>query len=209
MLHVSTCAHRPGAAARVAHTLVALLICIAAPGCSREGIEEHRVSKGVERTPEAVPDAAQSVVPASQPDISDFPVPSQWRLDPEPRPMRIATYVVPDVDGDVEVALTSFPGHVGGELANLNRWRSQMGLEPLDAQGLEGTIVRFDSPATGYEARIEGVDRVMLAAGVYDAAHDRTWFVRAVMTHAAADRIAPELFKFARTMLTPVAEEEE
>lgn len=130
-------------------------------------------------------------------------VPEGWVLDPEPRRMRLATYVVSDESGDVEVAVTRFPGRVGGELANVNRWRGQMGLEPVDEAGLEGVIERFGAEGfDGYETRLESGSGVMLASAVYEAARDQTYFVRATVDDAAAaDRIGPGVFGMARSIM--------
>ncbi|TMB35869.1 MAG: hypothetical protein E6J61_01015, partial [Deltaproteobacteria bacterium] len=38
----------------------------------------------------------------------------------------------PAVAGHVEVSLTVLPGMAGGDLANVNRWRGQLGLSAID-----------------------------------------------------------------------------
>ncbi len=116
--------------------------------------------------------------------------------------MRLATYLAPDPGGTVEVALSRFDGRVGGELANMTRWRRQMGLPPIEADELESAITRYSAPGfEGYEARIESPSGVMLAAGVYETAIDATWFVRATVTDpGAADRLQAEVFGVARSI---------
>ncbi|MFG0242376.1 MAG: hypothetical protein ACF8R9_06280 [Phycisphaerales bacterium JB054] len=181
------------------------LFAAAMLGCERREIEEHTVAKGVERVPEAPP---ESPVAAGQPGADaeaasrPWTVPDGWTEDTEPRPMRLATYLAPDADGAVEVAVTRFAGRVGGELANINRWRGQMGLPALDEAGLEAAIVRFASSGyDGYQTRIESAGGVMLAAGVYDEAIDQTWFLRATLADAAsADRLESDLFAMARSI---------
>jgi hypothetical protein len=45
---------------------------------------------------------------------------------------RYATIAVTGADGSKgELAVTHFPGDVGGDLANVNRWRGQIGLPPI------------------------------------------------------------------------------
>jgi hypothetical protein len=55
-------------------------------------------------------------------------------------PPRLATLT----DGTAEIAISAFPGNVGGTLMNVNRWRAQLGLEPLasesDAEAAMGTV---------------------------------------------------------------------
>lgn len=117
--------------------------------------------------------------------------------------MRLTTYFAPDPAGPVEIAVTRFGGRVGGELANVNRWRGQIGLEPIGEDELESAISRFAATGfEGYEARIETPSGVMLAAGVYETNTDQTWFVRATMADpSVADRIQAHLFEMARSIM--------
>jgi hypothetical protein len=185
-----------------------MLVVLLASACDDAVIEEHRVPQGVERMPEVPveppPDAGDPLDAMA----SRWVVPSTWTPDLEPRPMRVATYLAADESGDVEVAITRFPGRVGGELANLNRWRGQMGLPSIEEPQLEASVTRFDMAGfKGYQTRIESDAGVMLAAGVYDRAADHTWFVRATVPNVAvADRLEGDLFSFARSMAGPQGE---
>jgi hypothetical protein len=55
--------------------------------------------------------------------------PAGWSMGPA-APMRLATLT----DGTAEIAISAFPGDVGGTLMNVNRWRQQLGLPPLASQ---------------------------------------------------------------------------
>jgi hypothetical protein len=56
--------------------------------------------------------------------------------------MRKASFVVQEADGaKVDISVTSFSGESGGLLANINRWRAQLGLDAVDAEQLESTTV--------------------------------------------------------------------
>lgn len=77
--------------------------------------------------------------------------------------MRRASFVAKGADGQTaDIAVTVFPGDVGGLVANINRWRGQLGLGPiapdeissitsnLDVNGTKATAVDFEggtSPA--------------------------------------------------------------
>ncbi len=50
--------------------------------------------------------------------------------------MRVANFTLPSVPG-AECYLTVLPGDGGGVLANVNRWRGQMSLEPIDQAALD------------------------------------------------------------------------
>ncbi len=173
--------------------------------CERRGVEERTVDKGVENVPERqTPAPPASAAPGEGEAGSDWPwtVPAEWAEDTAPRQMRLATYMVPDPAGDVEVAMSRFGGRVGGELANINRWRGQMGLPPIGEGELEDAIDRFRAPGfEGYEARIESATGVMLASGVYEEAIDQTWFVRTTLSGPeVADRVGAEVFGVARSI---------
>ena len=60
--------------------------------------------------------------------------PEGWSPAPSPSSMRVVTFSI-GVPGECYV--TALRGAAGGETANLQRWRKQLGLEPLDAAGLE------------------------------------------------------------------------
>ncbi len=61
------------------------------------------------------------------------PLPAGWSVGPE-NSMRKATWIVSGPNGSkAEIAVTVFPGSVGGLTANVNRWRGQIGLPPAGA----------------------------------------------------------------------------
>ena len=200
--------HHPGQYQKDVATIASIAACLFASamlGCERRGIEERTVDKGVERAPDASTNSsATSPQPATPVDSEAWPwtVPAGWTEDPEPRPMRLTTYLAPAPGGPVEVAVTRFGGRVGGELANINRWRGQMGMPPIGEADLEGAIVRFSSSGyDGYQTRLDSPDGVMLAAGIYEESIDQTWFVRATVANAeAADQIEADLFTMARSI---------
>lgn len=181
---------------------VILWAVVVTGGCEDSGIREETVPKGVERLPEApAGPKVDSGGPVEGLDAG-WAVREHWTLDREPRTMRVATFLVPDASGDVEVAITRFQGRVGGELANINRWRGQLGLAAIETANLDESLTRFESPGfAGYHTRIESDAGVMLASGVYDHAADHTWFVRATVPDAAAaDRLEYDLIDLARSM---------
>lgn len=54
---------------------------------------------------------------------------------------RYATIAVTATDGSTgEVAVTHFPGDVGGDLANVNRWRAQIGMQPIGQAALTSEV---------------------------------------------------------------------
>lgn len=172
-------------------------------GCEEAVIEEHAVPKGVE----VVDEPAQST-PAPAPDASSvgarpWTVPADWKPVDEQRPMRLATYAAETELGVVEVAISRFPGDVGGMLANVNRWRGQVGLAPAEEADLAGMMDRFETPGfVGHTMRLEGAEQHILAASIYETDEDRTWFVRVTTDPAKADAVESDVFAFSRTFGT-------
>ncbi|MEN0020711.1 MAG: hypothetical protein AAF747_07505 [Planctomycetota bacterium] len=203
--------YRPEPASRMPTARRCKTICLFAAtslamiaGCEQRTTQDE-ASPSLVELPSTEPTAADSApAPTAEAELSDRPwlVPEGWTEDAAPRPMRVTTYIVPDASGSIEVGVTRFGGRVGGDLANINRWRGQMGLPPVDEQSLESVIERFSAPGfDGYQARIESESSIMLVAGVYDESIDQMWFVRATAPDAAAaDRVQPALFSMARSI---------
>lgn len=107
-------------------------------------------------------------------------VPAEWKDKPGSA-MRKGSYAVPGPGGDADLAITAFPGDVGGDLANVNRWRGQLALPPIAAGELEQALERFS--ANGLEFAVvdlaqpagEKSQRMLGAIVPHDGA---TWFFK-------------------------------
>ena len=67
-------------------------------------------------------------------------IPSHW-VKSEASSVRLASYEVTDVNGStLDFSVTSFPGDVGGILANVNRWLGQIGIDSVEQDGLKKYI---------------------------------------------------------------------
>ncbi|MEO7797405.1 MAG: hypothetical protein ABIY47_06725 [Opitutaceae bacterium] len=85
--------------------------------------------------------AAATVPTADGPGLT-WTAPAPWKLKPA-APMRKATYGIPgDGGAEAELTITAFPNDVGGEAANLNRWRSQVKLPPAAEAELASQVTR-------------------------------------------------------------------
>ena len=59
--------------------------------------------------------------------------------------MRRGSYQVMGEDNKmVDIAVTTFPGDVGGMLANINRWRGQIGLGPITAGMVDAVVEKLE-----------------------------------------------------------------
>ena len=69
--------------------------------------------------------------------------PEHWKTK-QGSAMRKGTYVATGDGGEAELAITAFPGNVGGDLANLNRWRGQIKLPPVSEAEFESNVQRLE-----------------------------------------------------------------
>jgi hypothetical protein len=93
--------------------------------------------------------------------------------------MRFAT-LKPPVPGKVDASVVVLPGPAGGELANVNRWRGQIGLPALDDAGLTASrkVLRTKAgPLKVYDFTSDGKPRSRLVAGLAES-RGETWFVK-------------------------------
>jgi hypothetical protein len=93
--------------------------------------------------------------------------------------MRFAT-LKPPVGGKVDASVVVLPGPAGGELANVNRWRGQIGLPAIDEASLARArkLMKTQAgPLKVYDFTSEGAPRSRVVAGLTEAAGS-TWFVK-------------------------------
>jgi hypothetical protein len=104
--------------------------------------------------------------------------------------------------GGAEVAITAFPGDVGGVLANVNRWRGQAGLDPVDEAGLAAVTTPLDS--NGFHILVAdasgGAQSIVAAIVPWNGG---TWFFKLT---GPADQVAkarPGFLEFLKTVHAP------
>ena len=131
------------------------------------------------------PVTAESPPPFSPPPAPVMPtpewkVPEGWEEQPSSGP-RVATFAIKgEGEAALDVSVTSFPGSMGGPLANLNRWRGQIGLAAIDVpiELLEYVVEREVDGRPAHLVELSNGDRGMLAVMILD--EERSWFVKAL-----------------------------
>ncbi len=77
--------------------------------------------------------------------VLTWKAPTEWA----PKPlgaMRKGSFAIPGEGGALaDLSITSFPGAVGGDLANVNRWRGQLGLIPITGAELADAVLRINA----------------------------------------------------------------
>jgi hypothetical protein len=118
--------------------------------------------------------------------------------------MRKGSYsIVGDGGAVAELAITAFPGDVGGTVANVNRWRGQLGLAALhdaavsdmlthvEVNNLSVTWVDFANPGAAPPQRIVGA---MIPFG------GATWFFKLMGPEAVVAHAKPAFLEFLQTV---------
>lgn len=112
-------------------------------------------------------------------------VPTGWQEQP-PTSMRVATFSVAGQDGaKADVSVIKLAGTAGGLLGNVNRWRSQVGLEPVDDAKLGEVVTTREAGGSKItyadmsgRSVESGESARLLAAAVPQAGS--TWFYKMV-----------------------------
>ncbi|OGS39731.1 MAG: hypothetical protein A2506_11520 [Elusimicrobia bacterium RIFOXYD12_FULL_66_9] len=105
--------------------------------------------------------------------------PAGWKEAPG-NGIRLATFTPPQDPGKSEATVVALPGDAGGELANVNRWRGQIGLTPIDA-GLMAEArksVRSNLGAvTVYDFTGEGTKKSRMVVGMIKV-EETSWYFK-------------------------------
>ena len=136
-------------------------------------------------------------------------IPAGWQEAP-PSQMLLAKFVVGGKEGQAEVTVSAFPGDTGGLLANVNRWRGQVGLGPVDEAGMEQQVTRLDVAGgdamlvdmSGTSAKTGKTARLI---GIIWPREGQTWFYKLMGDPAVAEREKAAFVKFVQSARYPNA----
>jgi hypothetical protein len=164
---------------------------------------------------------SQPELPAGHPPIAAIPamaaethgagkaqwqVPANWDEEP-PTQMLLAKFSAHDGDAKADITVSSFPGDVGGLLANVNRWRRQANFPAIDEAQLpdavkrirvgsgEGTLVELENP--------DGKSASLI--GVAVPHNGQTWFFKMFGNPKLVAREKDSFLKFVQNVRLPDA----
>ena len=131
--------------------------------------------------------------------LPDWQVPSGWKAA-GPKPMRLASFDIPDAAGNGDVSISKLNGDGGGLLANVNRWRGQVGLAPLEASALaaNSTALTTAGGDRGTWVELKGTDKTILGAIV--ARDGVSWFFKMTAPSSVAVQNREAFGKFVRSV---------
>jgi hypothetical protein len=180
-------------------------------GCGKEEPTYYEV-KEVQESPEAeTMEATHSHAEAPPAEESSmglaYSLPEGWSETAPGRMVMTAFQAGTPPEAVADVAISAFPGDVGGQLANVNRWRRQVGLGPVAEEALQGFITNlqvggldaWQVDLTGPEG--QGPDGTTARVVVTAVAHGgQTWFVKMTGTDGAVEAQLPRYQAFVQSL---------
>ena len=159
-------------------------------------VSKSATTATVATTPAPMPASPGLVAQTSGIGQPTFPKPpSNWTAQ-DPGAMRKGSWKV-NVDGaTAELAVTAFPGDVGGRMANINRWRSQLGLPPADAEMYDAIALVNVGESRGEMIRIQSTDGARSTLAVTVQKNGVSWFLKLTGETKAIDATTKDLTTF-------------
>lgn len=174
------------------------IICIALlAGCGKEEIKVYSVPKETAHKP------MMAAIQSEQPDVPVNSAPIQWKTPSDwkelpPNSIRIGNFSVEGKKGKkAEVAITSFPGSVGTELDNWNRWRRELGLGPTEENEIASTDTTVGTAAAKLYNISSDTAQTIVAALSRDGA---SWFFKLRGDKEVVSNARPTFIEFLKTI---------
>ena len=214
---------------------LALAACVVSAGCKKDKVEVYQVSREqpqaampnqtpplLSPTP-AAPPAMQGTMPAPDPGampagmIPESPQGSpsevQWKLpagwtEQPASGMRLGSFSYLGKNGQkADISVIPLAGDVGGELANINRWREQLNLGPISEKELPTYRKQLDfgGHSMGYvdlvsqQPLIEAKFKKRIVAATY-VMTGRTWFFKMVGDNDTIEAAIPGFKQFLKSL---------
>ena len=151
----------------------------------RQFLETLEIGKGVATTATSTNAPTPRPIEAPGKAPLQYALPAGWQEQPLSS-MRVASFKVSGQNGkEADVSVVSLPGVAGGDLANVNRWRDQLKLSPIDADALVQSTEHIK--ANGHDFLVvdlvseslisEQHDKVRILAAILNE-NEHSWFVK-------------------------------
>ena len=188
--------------------LLAFLKSVSFPEAAAPSSRPSRfVSTNVKRVPSGQSSGVEAADDSSAKPTWD--VPAVWQETPAGQPL-LARFEISGSEGKAEVTVSAFPGAAGGLLANMNRWRGQIGLKAVSQAEAEKLVTSLDvmggkamlmdmngqNPGTGQKVRL--ITAIVPREG-------QTWFYKLMGDPAVAEREKAAFVKFVQSVRYPNA----
>jgi hypothetical protein len=185
-----------------------MLLAVALAGCGRDNVKVYRLSNDDSSSAAPPPNTTATTPPtsdqnennAAQPQLH-WTLPAGW-TEVAPGEMSIASFKVQGQNSvEADVTVVPLPGMAGGDTANVNRWRGQVGLSAATADELQkvGEMVQVgDQPATLYDIAGSGNSKRIL--GVIQQRNGTTWFFKMMGDANLVKQQKPQFTAFLKSL---------
>jgi hypothetical protein len=198
--------------------LAAAALLMFAIGCSRDGVKVYKVdsSDTVTTAPPPVAATTPSGMPTTMPDGLPTPdnsglpklkytLPDGWK-EKALTTMRVASFDISENGKTVDVSVVPLGAMSGGDTANVNRWRGQVGQSPMDDATLKQStesVQIADKPAdlydiTGTNPGSGDEERII---GAILHTDDATWYFKMMGDSALAEKNKPAFIAFLKSVV--------
>ncbi len=188
---------------------LAVALVVLSTGCGRDGVKVYHVDSSDTTTPTPPPAVAPAAMPASMPDglapdnsgqpSLQYTLPAGWEKK-APTQMRVASFGVSQDGKQADVSVIPMGGMAGGDLANVNRWRGQVGLAPVDedaVQKMTKKVVIAGQDADLFDIAGAGSDRIIASVLHRD---DTAWFFKITGDSALVEAQKPAFVAFLKSV---------
>jgi hypothetical protein len=178
-------------------------------GCDRNEIKVYRVEKeSVQEPVAAAPSMSmeKGLPPPSTVEKLEWTAPSHWEQKPASN-MRYASFSVTGKGGaQADLSVISLAGEAGGVLANINRWRDQLGLSPiteaqfakdhvqLEVLKTKVVVVSFANTSGSAEKKNQRILAAILPRS------SSTWFFKMTGDDALVEAQKPAFIQFLKSL---------
>src|SRR5437867_3517246 len=191
-----------------------LVMLAISAGCGQSEIRVYRVAKEAPQS-EQTAQADPASVPPGHPNVSSTSTGLKWKLPAgwegvAPGEMRLASFRVNGQDGkQADVSIVPLRGMAGGDLANVNRWRDQVGQSAITEEALiklAQPVEAAGQPAQLYEqaGKIPNSDEPARILGVIQHRGDTAWFFKMSGDDQLVARQKPIFIEFLKSLSFPV-----
>jgi hypothetical protein len=121
--------------------------------------------------------------------------PEGWTEVP-PSSMRYASFSAPGEEGSkIDISVVTFPGDGGSDADNINRWRGQIGLAPIDANAITSEVAPLKTADSTFSTTDIVGDKTRTIAA-WTRRDGRVWFFKATGPSASVEKEKPNFVKF-------------
>ena len=177
-------------------------------GCGRDNVKVYRLANDDSSSP-ATPPGTTATAASDQNENSPAQPQLQWTLpsgwtEVAPGEMSIASFRASGQNGAAaDVTVVPLPGMAGGDNANVNRWRGQMGLPaatPDELQKMGEAVQIGDQPATLYDLAGQSSGGYKRILGVIQQRNGTTWFFKMIGDAGLVEQQKPEFTTFLKSL---------